>query len=59
MFGSGGQKGGLNSSQYDFNGVAVSFSLFRLDLHQVLINPLHQEQEVSVQHPAGQFLTEE
>lgn len=45
MFGSGAQKGGLNSSQYDFNGVAVSFSLFRLDLHQAPTNLLHQEQE--------------
>lgn len=60
MFGSGAQKGGLNSSQYDFNGVAVSFSLFRLDPHQALINPLHREQEVmSAQLLAGQFLTEE
>lgn len=34
------QKGGLNTSQYDFKGVAVIFILFRQDPHQAHISQL-------------------
>lgn len=41
MFGSNPQKTGLNTSQYDFKGVAVIMYSFRQSLHQVLINLRH------------------
>lgn len=44
MFGSNPQKTGLNTSQYDFKGVAVFPFLFRLSPLLVHINPLLQEQ---------------
>ncbi len=58
MFGSNPQsKGGPNSSQYDFK-VAVILFLFRLVLHQALINQLHQEQVVMLQLQEGQYQIE-
>jgi hypothetical protein len=58
MFGSNPQKTGLNTSQYDFKGVAVFIYLFRQNLHQVLISQLHQELEVLVLHQADLYQIE-
>ena len=43
MFGSNPMKTGMNSSQYDFKGVAVTISIiYRLNHHLVHISLLHQ-----------------
>jgi hypothetical protein len=46
MFGSNPHKTGLNTSQYDFKGVAVIIYSFRQSLPQALINLHHQEVEM-------------
>jgi hypothetical protein len=54
------QKAGLNTSQYDFKGVAVIFILHRPNLHLAHINQLHPElEEILVQQLEDQFRTEE
>lgn len=54
------QKAGLNTSQYDFKGVAVIFLLLRLNLHLAHISQLHPElEEMLVPQLEDQFRTEE